>query len=203
MAIIDDKLLELKKMTGTIRNIELAEILGVSTSTIQNWRARGKIPKHIIAKAEEISLHGDLAPTSRGYVSVKLYEVEASAGSGSLVENEDPSTALLFSEKYLRKDLGYKPENIFLLSVRGDSMAPTLKNQSIVMVNKIDDFASDGVYVFRFEGALLVKRLQFLPEGIEVVSDNPTYKTWEINKKELEYKDFQIIGEVVWSGQRM
>ncbi|MFA0509651.1 MULTISPECIES: S24 family peptidase [Vibrio] len=201
MDIIDDKLLELKKMTGTIRNIDLAESLGVSSSTIQNWRARGKIPKHIITKAEEISLHGSLAPTSRGYVSVKLYEVEASAGSGSLVENEDPSTALLFSEKYLRKDLGYKPENVFLLSVRGDSMAPTLKNQSLVMVNKIDDFASDGIYVFRFEGALLVKRLQFLPEGIEVVSDNPIYKTWEISKKDLEHKDFQIIGEVVWSGQ--
>ncbi|WP_330216909.1 S24 family peptidase [Vibrio tubiashii] len=50
------------------------------------------------------------------------------------------------------------------MSVRGDSIEPTLKNQSIVMVNKIDDFASDGIYVFRFEGALLVKRLQFLAE---------------------------------------
>ena len=201
MSIIDDKLSELKLKTGTTRNIDLAKILGVSTSTIQNWRYRGKIPEHILAKASELEEHGAIIP--RGYVSIQLYEVEASAGSGSLVENEDPSTALLFSEKYLRKDLGYKPENIFLLSVRGDSMAPTLKNQSIVMVNKIDDFASDGIYVFRFEGALLVKRLQFLPEKIEVVSDNPTYKTWEIIKKDLEYKDFQIIGEVVWSGQRM
>ncbi|CAK1724584.1 MULTISPECIES: LexA family transcriptional regulator [Vibrio] len=201
MSIIDDKLSELKEMTGTSRNVDLAKVLGVSTSTIQTWRYRGKIPEDIFLKAEQVALHGSVTP--RGYVSIKLYEVEASAGSGSLVENEDPSTDLLFSEKYLRKDLGYKPENVFLLSVRGDSMAPTLKNQSMVMVNKIDDFASDGVYVFRFEGALLVKRLQFLPEGIEVVSDNPTYKTWEISKKDLEHKDFQIIGEVVWSGQRM
>ncbi|MEZ9549548.1 LexA family transcriptional regulator, partial [Vibrio crassostreae] len=172
MSIIDDKLSELKEMTGTSRNVDLAKVLGVSTSTIQTWRYRGKIPEDIFLKAEQVALHGSVTP--RGYVSIKLYEVEASAGSGSLVENEDPSTDLLFSEKYLRKDLGYKPENVFLLSVRGDSMAPTLKNQSMVMVNKIDDFASDGVYVFRFEGALLVKRLQFLPEGIEVVSDNPT-----------------------------
>ncbi|NOH21443.1 LexA family transcriptional regulator [Vibrio cyclitrophicus] len=201
MSIIDDKLSELKEMTGTSRNVDLAKVLGVSTSTIQTWRYRGKIPEDIFFKAEQVALHGSVTP--RGYVSIKLYEVEASAGSGSLVENEDPSTALLFSEKYLRKDLGYKPENVFLLSVRGDSMAPTLKNQSLVMVNRIDDFASDGIYVFRFEGALLVKRLQFLPEGIEVLSDNPTYKTWEISKKDLGHKDFQIIGEVVWSGQRM
>ncbi|CAK2106731.1 Bacteriophage CI repressor-like protein [Vibrio crassostreae] len=201
MSIIDDKLSELKEMTGTSRNVDLAKVLGVSTSTIQTWRYRGKIPEDIFLKAEQVALHGSVTP--RGYVSIKLYEVEASAGSGSLVENEDPSTDLLFSEKYLRKDLGYKPENVFLLSVRGDSMAPTLKNQSLVMVNRIDDFASDGIYVFRFEGALLVKRLQFLPEGIEVLSDNPTYKTWEISKKDLGHKDFQIIGEVVWSGQRM
>lgn len=201
MKIIDDKLSELKEMTGTTRNIDLARILGVSTSTIQNWRYRGKIPDHIINKAEELEKYGTITP--RGYVSIKLYEVEASAGKGSLIENEDPSTALLFSEKYLRKDLGYRPENVFLLSVRGDSMDPTLRNQSIVMVHKADDFASDGIYVFRFEGALLVKRLQFLPEIIRVVSDNSKYEPWDILKKDIEYKDFQIIGEVVWSGQRM
>lgn len=71
------------------------------------------------------------------------------------------------------------------------------------MVNRVEEFSSDGIYVFRFEDNLMVKRLQFLPERIEVVSDNPTYKTWEIMKKDLEHKDFQIIGEVVWSGQRI
>ncbi|CAK2894721.1 hypothetical protein VCRA2133E348_340056 [Vibrio crassostreae] len=39
----------------------------------------------------------------------------------------------------------------------------------------------DGLFL-RFEDVLLVKRLQFLPEESEVVSDNPTYKTWEISK---------------------
>ncbi|WFB47866.1 LexA family transcriptional regulator [Vibrio coralliilyticus] len=201
MAIIDDKLSELKKMTGTKRNIDLAEILGISTSTIQNWRARGRIPREIYLKAEQIALNGTVTP--KGYVVIKLYDVEVSAGSGSLIENGDPSTSLLFSEKYIRKDLGYNPENVFLLSVRGDSMEPTLKNQSIIMVNRIEEFTSDGIYVFRFEDNLMVKRLQFLPERIEVVSDNPIYKTWEIMKKDLEHKDLQIIGEVVWSGQRI
>jgi len=82
-------------------------------------------------------------------------------------------------------------------------MEPTLKNQSIVMVNKIDDFASDGIYVFRFEGALLVKRLQFLAGIIQVTSDSPTYQPWRIKKKGIEYNDFQIIREVVWSGKRI
>ncbi|MDH5937596.1 hypothetical protein [Vibrio splendidus] len=34
-------------------------------------------------------------------------------------------------------------------------MTPTLKNQALIMVNRIEDFASDGIYVFRFDGQLM------------------------------------------------
>ncbi|MEZ8201949.1 S24 family peptidase [Vibrio splendidus] len=47
------------------------------------------------------------------------------------------------------------PSNIFLMPARGDSMTPTLKNQALIMVNRIEDFASDGIYVFRFDGQLM------------------------------------------------
>lgn len=71
------------------------------------------------------------------------------------------------------------------------------------MVHKVDEFSGDGVYVFRFDGQLMVKRLQFMPKVIKVVSDNHTYENWELLKDDLKNEDFQIIGEVVWSGQRM
>lgn len=49
----------------------------------------------------------------------------------------------------------------------------------------------------------MVKLLQFLPNGIKVVSDNSAYEAWELGKEEIKGNDFDIIGEVVWSGQRM
>jgi phage repressor protein C with HTH and peptisase S24 domain len=56
----------------------------------------------------------------------------------------------------------------------------------------------------RFEQNLLVKRLQMLPNGIiKVKSDNALYEPWEINKENLDGTDIEIIGRVVWSGQRM
>ena len=82
-------------------------------------------------------------------------------------------------------------------------MAPTLKNQSIVMVSRVGGCSADGIYVFRYDNRLMVKRLQFLPNGIKVVSDNSSYEAWELGKKDIEGADFEIIGEVVWSGQRM
>jgi len=126
-----------------------------------------------------------------------------SAGHGALVEKTEESSSMVFSENCLRQELGFNPNNIFLMPVRGDSMNPTLKNQSIVMVNRVNGFSTDGVYVFRYDNRLMVKRIQFLPKGIKVVSDNPAYEAWELTKEDIKSADFEIIGEVVWSGQRM
>ena len=38
---------------------------------------------------------------------------------------------------------------------------------------------------------------------IKVKSDNSLYEPWEINKESLDGTDIEIIGRVVWSGQRM
>ncbi|EOB4973564.1 S24 family peptidase [Vibrio fluvialis] len=198
---VDEQIAELKVITGTAKNVDLAKVLGTTPSTIQTWRKRGKIPDDIFNKARAISQSGCAIP--RGYMELKFYDIEVSAGHGALVEKVEESNAMVFSEKFIRHELGFNPNNIFLMPVRGDSMSPTLKNQSIVMVNRIDGFSTDGVYVFRYDGRLMVKRLQFLPHGIKVVSDNLAYEAWEINKEDVASADFEIIGEVVWSGQRM
>ena len=138
------------------------------------------------------------------YVELDFYDVEVSAGHGALVIQEEKDDSICFSNKFITKELGLKPKNIFLMPVKGDSMVPTLKNQALVMVNQISEFSGDGIYVFRFDGQLMVKRLQFTKRGLNVVSDNATtYPSWELSRAELKTEDFEIIGEVVWSGQRM
>ncbi|WP_099609065.1 LexA family transcriptional regulator [Vibrio coralliilyticus] len=201
MSEVNDKIEELKKLTKTSKNTELAKVLGISPSTIQTWKKRDKVPEDIFLKAKEIAENGSVLP--RGYLELKFFDIEVSAGHGALVEKEEESQAMVFSEKFLRQELGYNPNNIFLMPVRGDSMTPTLKNQSIVMVNRVDGFSTDGIYVFRYDGRLMVKRLQFLPNGIKVVSDNSAYEPWALSKEDVQGADFEIIGEVVWSGQRM
>lgn len=138
------------------------------------------------------------------YVELDFYDVEVSAGHGALIIQEEKDDSICFSNKFITKELGLKPKNIFLMPVKGDSMVPTLKNQALVMVNQISEFSGDGIYVFRFDGQLMVKRLQFTKRGLNVVSDNATtYPSWELSRAELKNEDFEIIGEVVWSGQRM
>ncbi|CAH0542922.1 LexA family transcriptional regulator [Vibrio marisflavi] len=201
MSTIDDQIAELKKLTNTAKNTDLSKCLGVSPSTIQTWRMRNKIPQDMFIKANEIAKNGSLSP--KGYLELKYFDIEVNAGMGALVEKEEESSSIVFKEKFIRQELGYNPNNVFLMPIRGDSMIPTLKNQSIVMVNRVDGFSTDGVYVFRYDSRLMVKRIQFLPKSIKVVSDNPAYEPWELTKEDIKSADFEIIGEVVWSGQRM
>ncbi|MGF1882054.1 S24 family peptidase [Vibrio splendidus] len=201
MGTFEEQLRELKELTNTSKNVDLARVLGKSPKTISNWKHRDHIPEDIFLKAKEIAKTGSITP--KGYLELKFFDIEVSAGQGTLVEKEEESSAMVFSEKFIRQELGFNPNNIFLMPVRGDSMIPTLKNQSIVMVNRVDGFSTDGIYVFRYDNRLMVKRLQFLPNGIKVVSDNSAYEAWELGKEEIKGNDFEIIGEVVWSGQRM
>ncbi len=88
--------------------------------------------------------------------------------------------------------------------VDGDVTQPTLKNGSMIMVNRDVDNLSDGIYVMRYDCNLLVKRLQMLPGGIiRVKSDNSMYDPWEITKAQLHGDELALIGRVVWTGQKM
>ncbi|MFT6909357.1 MAG: phage repressor protein C with HTH and peptisase S24 domain [Oleiphilaceae bacterium] len=139
----------------------------------------------------------------KNFVLLDFYDIEIRAGNSSLVIKEKQSDCFIFSRQFIENEIGVNTQNIFLMPVRGDSMAPTLKNQAIIIVSRIEEFSGDGVYVFRFDSQLMVKRLQFTKTGLNVVSDNTTYEPWQLSRDELSTENFQIIGEVVWSGQRM
>ncbi|MFA0443047.1 transcriptional regulator [Vibrio sp. 10N.286.49.C2] len=201
MSEFELSLRKLKEVTNTSTNAELAKVLEISPKTIYTWRERQNIPEKIFLKARQLSQKSVSLPV--GYLALKFFDIEVSAGQGALIEKEEESSAMVFSERFIRQELGFNPNDIFLMPVRGDSMIPTLKNQSIVMVNRVDGFSTDGIYVFRYDNRLMVKRLQFLPNGIKVVSDNSAYEPWELGKEDIKGADFKIIGEVVWSGQRM
>ncbi|OEF17029.1 LexA family transcriptional regulator [Aliivibrio logei] len=203
---IEKQLDELKILTGTSKIIELANALGVARNTIQNWRTRGKIPERILIKAQQVADGGvnhSVINNETKYIELDFYDVEVSAGSGTLVVQEKQPEGIAFSSSFITNDIGVRPGNIFLMPVRGDSMIPTLQNQALIMVNRIEDFTGDGIYVFRFDGQLMVKRLQFTKTGLSIVSDNQTYKPWELTRKEMTTFDFEIIGEVVWAGQKV
>lgn len=81
-------------------------------------------------------------------------------------------------------------------------MEPTLRPGDMMLIVKQGaQPVTDGIYVVRLEGTLLVKRLQRLPgNALNVSSDNPAYKPFIIDRK--SDGDFAIVGRVIWAGRR-
>lgn len=142
--------------------------------------------------------------TTTHHINTPFFDVSASAGNGTLVENEELAHNINFRVDWLRQNLGVNPNDVFIMLTKGYSMNPTIKEDALIMVDKNTDKNTNGIYVLRFNGELLVKRLQFtISNTIKVISGKKAYDTEEINPEQLTGTDLEIIGRVVWSGQRM
>ncbi|MDP8173651.1 helix-turn-helix transcriptional regulator [Pasteurella skyensis] len=138
--------------------------------------------------------------TENGVIRVKVLDVFASAGNG--IQNSDFAenvSDIGFSEEHFRQVFNRNnADDLYLINVKGDSMQPTFESGDLIYVDtQINFFEGDGIYVFNYNGALLVKRLQFVGDELLVISDNSCYQQWSI-KKDCE-ATFNICGKVMFS----
>jgi len=122
-----------------------------------------------------------------------------SAGPG-LTPTDQVDFQLAFRNDWLEKYGGVN--QLVALEVEGDSMAPELKEKDVVLINKNIKEVSlgGGIYAIKWEGNILVKRLQVNPQTgtVLIKSDNPSYETLETNLDDIE-----IEGKIIWFGREM
>lgn len=145
--------------------------------------------------------YGEWAATinvAERFAPVRYYrDAKLSAGSGANNHDHEPD-ALLFSLDFLART-GSKPENLFLVQVKGDSMHPTLQAGWTVMIDTARRSVSSGIYAIRNGEHEMVKRLESRPGGaIRVISDNRAYQEYEIASGAVDSGDFEVIGQVIW-----
>ncbi|AMF92404.1 phage repressor protein [Vibrio fluvialis] len=134
----------------------------------------------------------------RDWCELPVFDVHAAAGAGSLVHSEYQIDKLIIP-KSLLAEFGLAPNCAAIIYVDGNSMEPTLshKDRLLVDTRELQHPVTDGVYVIRIDDAVYVKRLKWnIPKGIyQVISDNPTYESFEINHK--NGRNFKIIGKAI------
>lgn len=138
-------------------------------------------------------------PEGASLVKVPRLDVQASAGSGRSVEGEAVVAEYHFDARWLARLTRGKSSDLSIISVTGDSMAPTLGDGDDVLVDTGDRRIRDGVYVLRRDDDLIVKRLGVSPAAgsLTVASDNPAYPTWT----DVSPETISVIGRVVWAGR--
>jgi phage repressor protein C with HTH and peptisase S24 domain len=144
---------------------------------------------------EKISPYG----ISEDFALVPRYNVQASMGGGADIQSEQVVDHLAFKRSWL-KDMDLQADSLALITAEGDSMIPTIKDGCLMLVDtRKHTTIKDGIYVLRWDGALMAKRLQKLLDGaILVKSDNSIYQEIKAEKDQIEL--LNIVGKVVWTG---
>ncbi len=216
MATLSERLTSLMYEKG-ISQAELARLIGIKQpSVFKILSGETRNPKKIleIATALNVDPHwlktgeGDPDPSYRivevsepqnpNTVRVDILDVEASAGNGAyLSPTEQGLLSQEFDLTFFRQQFGRADaKHLKLITVKGDSMAPTLESGDLLYVDISENyFAADGLYVFTFDGQTFIKRLQKVGKEMLVISDNPTYKEWTFTQDD----DVFIHGRVVFS----
>ena len=137
--------------------------------------------------------------TIDGLIRIPFHDISVSAGQGLLAMDRLEADGYWPMPVARLAEMSAAPEQLHLLPVKGDSMAPTLNDGDWVMIDRSRRDWVDGLYVARFHDDLFVKRVQFEGRMIRLVSDNASYRTIEIPRDdEADVAAFDLLGRVIW-----
>lgn len=108
-----------------------------------------------------------------------------SAGVG-LITDEEPTD-------YISLPGIRNADSVFAINVKGDSMEPTIKNQSIILCRQGEELKDGEVGAFLVNGESFVKRIKVTKNFFALLSDNPNYQPIYVYPED----EFKVIGKVL------
>ena len=209
---MNERLKRLRKSMN-LTQTEFGKRIGVTMQGIQKWEKGKSKPQQSTIKAliSTFNVNPDWLLNGTGemfldnannkqeqsdIISIPYYpEVSAAAGSGALVYDENSVKHLQISSAIINISTG---DNVCLINATGNSMQPVIDDRDLLLVDLTHkNFIDEGIYVVRLENTLLVKRLQKIPNGIVLISDNPQYEKIILNSDNFNENDAAIIGKVI------
>ena len=126
-----------------------------------------------------------------------ITKISLEAGAGNGIENfEIEELGKVSLDKELFR-YSVNPDSLRVIQVKGDSMEPTIADNSHVVIDQKETEKVDAIYAICLGGQVLIKRLQFNLDGtISIRSDNPKYKEQVFNPNENQVY-LRIIGKKV------
>lgn len=130
--------------------------------------------------------------------AIPLLNAHGSMGGGAYPDATEYTIAEIdVTETWLRQTLPTisAPANLRLMTGLGDSMTPTYRNGDTLFVDTgVKTIDIDGVFVFEFKDVVYVKRVQRVPDGLKIISDNKQYDPFTIERE--KYPEIMVYGRV-------
>ena len=208
----------MKSVLGVQMDKDLAAYFEIKQASVHNWKKRGTVPyEQCVEMATKTGVSMDWLVLGKGeehraeesggayhidleYAEVPLYDIEASAGHGSLFDYEQVVSYLKFRNDWLASE-GLNKAALVAIRVAGDSMDGTLADGDTVLIDR-SRVKPDGVFAIRIDDGLRIKRLQKMTDGsLRVSSDNDMYREEVIRPENLG--QVEIVGQCFWRGGRV
>jgi phage repressor protein C with HTH and peptisase S24 domain len=192
--------------TRSPRNLEkLAESLSVTSQWLLFGEGNSAATSPKLDEIKESRLRVEewesMEQDQKEFIDIPVLDVEASAGSGAMPEEEREIYRLPFRRYTLRR-LGVNARDARVVRVIGNSMAPLLRSGDVVGIDTANQFPiNDGDYYAIRDGDLIrVKQLVAKPDGGVIIKsfNSAEYPDESLNRQEFEQR-IHIIGRVFWS----
>jgi phage repressor protein C with HTH and peptisase S24 domain len=172
---------------GTVPTSELLYRIRAATGVSLDWLLTGEGAQQGAGQAAA----GDLA-----YIGEYLPTVQPRSS-----KSRAPLRQIALTRDWLAEWLDAEPADLAYVTVKGESMAPTLEDGDLALLDRrAYQLEQDGIYALRQGATLRVRRVQRLSgDRYQALSDNPRYHpfTFRLTSR------LSVIGRVVWVGKRM
>jgi phage repressor protein C with HTH and peptisase S24 domain len=132
-----------------------------------------------------------------GAIQIRKVKLRLSAGiAGFAIEPIDDEDEPIYLPSAWLQKRGFKPENLLALSIKGQSMEPSLFERDTVIIHTANVTLIDSeVYAVNYEGEAVVKRMVKDNGQWWLTSDNPDQRRYP--RKQCAGEACLIIGQVV------
>ncbi|UCQ36767.1 XRE family transcriptional regulator [Edwardsiella piscicida] len=173
---------------------DFAKKAGIGYSTVHNYLQAVSSPTLenlvLLAKAGGVSVEW----LATGKESTKAVRTDQTEKLLKIPFIDSGNFLLLDSSTF--PDLVDKRANLAALRVKTDVMEPTFTVGSVLLIDQYQKQLRDGkVVALHKEGNYLYKRVQVVPDGYNLSSDNTTYSAMTVNQDSLS--SFDVLGEIL------
>lgn len=197
------------KATGISSLTDLADNLGIHRSAVSQARKKGAVPAGwLLHMLKHFGLNPDWLEKGLGpeYLNAELdqevvfhpvakVEARLCAGAGSFEASSRIEDYYSFKKNWLRSK--GRPDEMVLMDVFGNSMAPEIKDGDTVLVDQSQKgILAGAIYAVGIEDTIMVKRIEKHPQKLVLLSDNNEYAPIYLSDEQLDR--VRIIGKVLW-----
>lgn len=135
------------------------------------------------------------------FLIISRFDPETDKGTASMTSPGGAASEMAFQAAWLARITTTPVNQLAMITMDGDAMMPTINAGDSLLIDLTQwSPGSDGIYVMRHNGGILIKRLSVDPmrQRVAIASDNPAY----LDLEPVSLTNLDLIGRVIWIGKR-